>query len=245
MRPPMPSSPVGSRMYEAERRKWVHKMRSIHKQPSVIHPINLMFTMIVAGSGGHTAEMIDMLRESPTFGPNGHRRWVVTRGDDNSVAEIKKFENAMKFDHRHRPRLGAGTYDIYFVRRVRKVHQSLLTVPYSLALCVADVFNVLTAGCPAAASVKGYPYPHSILTNGPGTGFVVALTSFVMRLIMIIPDDLCKIVFIESFARVKTLSMTGKIFYWTGIADRFIAQHEPVAKRYGVHCEFMLAAREC
>lgn len=39
-----------------------------------------------------------------------------------------------------------------------------------------------------------------------------------------------KIIYIESFARVHTLSLTGKLVYW--LADLYIVQSEEIAKKY-------------
>jgi hypothetical protein len=251
-RPPMPKSPVGSQDYEQTRREWLHDFRRGPTMPRrSLNPIPLKFSIIVAGSGGHTMEMISMLSESPDLGPNNFRRWVVTEGDNNSIRAIYRFEDWMqtagrnlKDGQRRPPRLGARTYDIVVIRRARKVHQPMSTVPFTALLSIIDFVKVFSLGCPLPLAKQGFPFPHVILTNGPGTGFIIALTAYTMRIFFLIPEDLCRVVFVESIARVNSLSLTGRLFHKTNIADRFIVQHPQIAEQYGVHCEDMISARQ-
>lgn len=189
--------------------------------------------MFVLGSGGHTGEMISMIEHSilPKHG-NTHRRYVVTAGEDLSVKRIEKMENGLskRFEAHG---VDGGTFDIYTIRRTRMVHQSFFTTPFTTAKCIQDVIWMLMASSPPALSQEVRQFPDVIVTNGPGTGFVISLIAYLLRMTWLIPAGKCKIVFIESFAKVRTLSMTGKLFHHLKIADRLIVQHPPLAEKYG------------
>ncbi|KPA38265.1 beta- -n-acetylglucosaminyltransferase [Fusarium langsethiae] len=76
-------------------------------------------------------------------------------------------------------------------------------------------------------------YPTCIFTNGPATGFFVGLAAHLLKLLYVVPETSMHIVYIESWARITTLSLTGKLFYYTGIAD-VLVQHKEVAEKYKV-----------
>lgn len=69
--------------------------------------------------------------------------------------------------------------------------------------------------------------PDLVLTNGPGTCIPICLMAFSMKLLAL--KD-CKIVFIESICRVKTLSLTGKILYY--FADYILVQWKNLHEKY-------------
>lgn len=200
-------------------------------------PGSVDYRLLIAGSGGHTTELISMMRNSRPRGSRMHRRWMVTEGDRRSVGVIADFEKWLVDTQE-----GSGTFEIKMVERARKVHQSWWTVPFSAMACGMDVFKCVVGGTP---DLPSRTYPGVVVTNGPGTGFIVAMVTWIMRMMYLIPSDCCRIIYIESIARVQSLSLTGKLFYWFNIADRFIVQHEPLTKRYpGTHLEENLAARQ-
>lgn len=98
--------------------------------------------------------------------------------------------------------------------RARRVHQSFFTSIFS-SLATAFV----------AARVLLQCKPHMILCNGPGTSLVVVL---VTRLLLLNT----KVIYIESFARVKSLSLTGKLMYHFRLADRFLVQWPELAENF-------------
>ena len=85
------------------------------------------------------------------------------------------------------------------------------------------------------ASSLGYPLlrPHSSLTArtprscGAGTCLPVCLAALFWRAVGLVDS---RIIFVESFCRVQSLSLTGKILY--PIADRFVVQWPDLTQRY-------------
>lgn len=160
---------------------------------------------------------------------NSHRRYVITKGDDISAKQAKAFESNLKSVWEH-----PGTYDVCIATRARHVHQPLLTTPISALRSILDIFPILLSRPPQVSPGSPLYIPDVIFTNGPATGFFVALVAHMLRIFYIVPERKMRVLFIESWARVSSLSLTGKLFYYTGIADMFLVQHEAVANIYGV-----------
>ena len=72
--------------------------------------------------------------------------------------------------------------------------------------------------------------PALLLCNGPGVCLPLCLAAFLLR-VLASPWYHPKIIFCESFCRVKSLSMTGKIMYHL-LADRFIVHWPALQKRF-------------
>jgi beta-1,4-N-acetylglucosaminyltransferase len=89
---------------------------------------------------------------------------------------------------------------VYNIPRSREVGQSYWTSLYSTA--VALIHAVLLV-----ARLR----PHLIITNGPGTAWPIAVAALVGRVL-----GWCdtKTVFVESYCRVVSLSLTGKLLYY-------------------------------
>jgi beta-1,4-N-acetylglucosaminyltransferase len=190
--------------------------------------------LIVLGSGGHTSEMLSMLtraRISPSL--YTHRTYIVGSGDGFSAQKAKVFEESLASSGKEKT---TGTYNILIIPRARKIHQSLLTTPISAIACLISCIKMLYH--------HQSGYPDVILTNGPGTGVIVVMASLILRFFAIdnkysdqvnIQDGRghaegedkavgghMRTIFIESWARVKTLSFSGKILL--PIVDRFLVQ---------------------
>lgn len=189
--------------------------------------------LYVLGSGGHTTEMVAMIKLGFKPNKNQHRRYIITHGDMHSQNRENDLENMI---HRSCPDGSAGTHDTFIVTRARKVYQSYLTSVYTSLRCALDILAALTkipaqrAGKPNAADFK---FPHVIVTNGPGTGFIVGLMAHILKVLYLVPQDRLKIVFVETWARTHNLGLTGKLFQWTGIADLFVVQSEALSKIVG------------
>ncbi|KAI0846581.1 glycosyltransferase family 1 protein [Daldinia vernicosa] len=198
-------------------------------------PTNMPFyVVLVCGSGGHTTEMIKMVERSiRSEGPYSHRRWAVGYGDDLSYKKVMDFERHL--DNRFTKRnLQAGTYDIMFFHRSRAVHQSWWTTLFTAYDCSLDVFDILTAPPPNPA-ISEYKLPGVIVTDGPGTGFMFLLNAYILKFFGLAHEDSMKGVFVESWARVNSLSFSGKLIKWLQLADVFIVQHRPLRKRNPRH----------
>jgi len=191
--------------------------------------------LIVLGSGGHTAEMIAMLRNSIQGRPDHsgkptsksldwsaftHRTWIVSSGDNFSATRAKEFENevsdlASKADIKHAS--GLETFTIVTVPRARKIHQPLLTTPFSSLQCLWACLQLLVN--------HKHGYPDLILTNGPATATILVWATLLLRFIDMRHMDVnrkMRTVYVESWARVRKLSLSGRLLCW--VADRVLVQ---------------------
>jgi len=189
--------------------------------------------LYVFGSGGHTTEMGALIKLSLKSNKNQHRRYIITDGDQHSQNQERALESLVQ---RSCTGEAAGTYDTIIVPRARKVYQSYASSIYTSLRCALDILVALTtipaqrAGTPNA---KGFQYPHVIVTNGPGTGFIVGLMAHILKVLYLAPQDRLRVVFVETWARTHNLGLTGKLFYWTDIPDVFVVQSEKLSKIVG------------
>ncbi|KAI6781585.1 Ras like [Emericellopsis cladophorae] len=181
---------------------------TIEWKPAAHQRVGDEYYLFVLGSGGHTKEMLMMMDDGQTNLARTHRRYMVSRGDDMSLHHLEEFESRVRLEY---DAAETGTYDVRTVTRARRVHQPLATTPFS-----------------------ALKYPTIIFSNGPANGLFVALAVHFLKMAYAIPEGKCAFVYIESWARISTLSLTGKLLHYTGMADGFAVQHEPVALRYGV-----------
>jgi beta-1,4-N-acetylglucosaminyltransferase len=209
---------------------------STNTPSNLLDGVPAAYFLYVCGSGGHTAEMFELIRQTLNPARNVHRRYVFTTGDNNTLTAIIKFETVVRTLF---PSDG-GTWDAYQVKRARNVHQSLLTTPFTALLSLISIFEALTTppkdrGTPKEQ--KLFKFPHVITTNGPGNGVMTAIVARLLKIFFVAPTNCMKVVFIETWAHVETLSLTGKIFHWGrrvgGIVDVFLVQHRPLAEKYG------------
>jgi beta-1,4-N-acetylglucosaminyltransferase len=165
---------------------------------------------------------------------NAHRRYLVTTGDQDSLNRVVKLECLIKRCFPE-PDSRSGTLDAFQVPRARHVHQPFWTAPWTCFTTAIHAINALTREPDAryAERLPGNPfkYPHVIVTNGPATGFIVCLVAHCLKMFYLVPQDRLKMVYVESWARCRSLSLTGRLFLWSGIADMFCVQHEELARR--------------
>ncbi|KAK4242204.1 glycosyltransferase [Achaetomium macrosporum] len=190
-----------------------------------------VYFFYVLGSGGHTTEMLDIIRQKFRPQTNQHRRYLVTIGDQDSLNRVARLEVLI---HNACPNDTHGTLDSFQVPRARRVHQPFWTAPFTCVLTAFYCINALTREPevrPRTRHGKQFKYPHVIVTNGPATGFVVCAVAHMLKIFYLVPDNRLKMVYVESWARSRTLSLTGRLFWWTNIADMFCVQHDELARR--------------
>lgn len=198
----------------------------------------------VLGSGGHTTEMMAFIKMSQAPHKNSHRRYLVTSGDSHSLPQSHKVEAFMAFMNGRRMHDGdysdeVGTADTVMVTRARSVHQSFSSSILTSLKCAFEIISALTTIPTSRAAgplAKQFQYPDVVITNGPGTGFIVALAILLMKMLFIVPRNKMQVVFIETWARSHKLSLTGKLFYWTKLAKHFAVQSEELGKALNVEC---------
>lgn len=232
---------------------------SRRSQPSPANPTHIL---IVLGSGGHTAEMLNILSQTPCLQLDfTYRTYVVSSGDGFSALKAHEFEKSLLADLSSTPGLSipegtASNYNVVTIHRARKVHQSLYTAPFSSLRCLLDCIAVLNGSHRDLKYQHSRGYPDLILTNGPGTGVIVVLASLTLLFFgysgpspafMSTSKDSnrevnrlggqMRSIFIESWARVKTLSLSGRLL--KPFVNRFIVQWPQLARSEGSRVEYI------
>lgn len=163
--------------------------------------------LAVFGSGGHTAEMISLLRALPAsrFAP---RSYILADTDGTSLSRATAAG------------ISIAAPCVFIIPRAREVGGSW----------AGAVVGVLR-GCAAAVRALRSAQPALLLVNGPGTCLPVVLAAHLMRVVGALRSD-AQILFVESVCRVETLSLTGRILYVLRLADGFLVQWPALAARY-------------
>ena len=131
------------------------------------------------------------------------RFYVVAEGDKNSVDRVMNIEKDPE------------DYKLYVITRSRKVHQSYISSIFTTLRSIFDCFPLLL-----------HSQPDLILCNGPSTCVPICLVAFLLKVLYIHAG--CRIAFIESYCRVKTLSLSGWILLY--LTDIFVVQWPDVKK---------------
>ena len=156
-------------------------------------------TLVVLGSGGHTAEMLRLITAFD-FERYTPLTLVTAATDTTSRAKAE----------RELPRAALSTARWAEIPRAREVGQSFgSSVPSTLRALFACVHLIWTAA------------PELVLVNGPGTCVPVAVLARLSG---------SRVIFVESWCRVESLSLTGRIMYW--VAHRFVVHWPELARRY-------------
>jgi len=71
---------------------------------------------------------------------------------------------------------------------------------------------------------KGKETPEVIVTNGPGTAVIVVLALYIYKFFGMYGTSRTRMIYVESFARVRTLSLSGKLLL--PLVHRFLVQWE-------------------
>jgi beta-1,4-N-acetylglucosaminyltransferase len=156
--------------------------------------------LAVLGSGGHTTEMLRLLVSLKSKTDQLEFVFAVAESDLTSVARIPSVLGA-DFDSR-----------IVRIRRIREVGDSLFTALLKMPAAFLSSFRVVWS-----------TRPDVLLCNGPGTCLPIIYISRLLELIHLVPRTVR--VFVESFCRVKTISLTGRLVY--PFMDSFILQWPP------------------
>ena len=142
----------------------------------------------VLGSGGHTAEMMSLLRDVDPTRWN-HRTYIVSSGDSFSAGKALEIETRIQSKYTQ-PSSGptqakqtdpiTGIWDIKVVPRARKIHQPLYTTPVSALLSLFRCIEILMESA-RASRISPNEYPDIIMTNGPATAVMVILASMILK----------------------------------------------------------------
>jgi len=165
--------------------------------------------MLLLGSGGHTAEML-LLLASLSSSPSQHvrRTYIVTSGDTLSIQKAAAYENVL---------CTSRNCSIRIVPRARRVGQSWLSTPWDCLLCLAGCFRAFVDG----------GVPDVLVCNGPGSAVLMVLVALGGRFLGLAKT---RTLYVESFARTRSLSLSGKLLY--PLVDRFFVQWPKLKERY-------------
>ena len=164
--------------------------------------------MIMLGSGGHTGEMMKLMAAVDLS--QLKRTWVFSSDDSTSIIKCKTLEDSL-----------SSQYGAKFltVPRARSVGEPL-------ALSV--IHTIISFTHTAISLTKMVPeLPDVLVINGPGTCVPIAYTLFALKFLGL---GRTKIIYVESLARVRDLSLSGKLVL--PVADRIVAQWPQAAAKY-------------
>ncbi|XP_070784555.1 UDP-N-acetylglucosamine transferase subunit ALG14 [Enoplosus armatus] len=174
-------------------------------QPGTKGPVAVL---VVAGSGGHTTEILRLMEcLSPAYTP---RHYVIADTDRMSEEKICAFEASKGHSD------SESEFTICRIPRSREVRQSWSS-------SVISTLNALRYSLPLAFRLR----PDMVLCNGPGTCVPLCVAGLLLG---ILGMKKVLIVYVESICRVQTLSLTGKILY--PISDYFFVQWSSLRDKY-------------
>uniref|UniRef100_A0A1A9ZIG4 UDP-N-acetylglucosamine transferase subunit ALG14 n=1 Tax=Glossina pallidipes TaxID=7398 RepID=A0A1A9ZIG4_GLOPL len=171
---------------------------------------------VILGSGGHTSEMVKIIQAlfqlSEEPGYYKPQKYLLATTDTTSKVRFKKaLEESI--NHHIEP-------DAFIeVPRSREVGQSWLSTIFTTLYAFIWSFWLIFRD-----------QPRLILCNGPSTCVPFCIAAYLWRLAGRLERE-TKIIFIESFCRVHTLSLSGKILLH--FVDLFVVQWQPLADKYG------------
>ncbi|KAK9938875.1 hypothetical protein M0R45_015590 [Rubus argutus] len=168
-------------------------------------------TLIILGSGGHTAEMLNLLSvlQKDRFSP---RFYIAAATDNMSLQKARLFEETEdKMEETSRSQF----MQIY---RSREVGQSYITSVLTTIIAVVHALLLMLR-------IR----PQVILCNGPGTCVPLCVIAFLFKAVGI---RWSSVFYVESIARVQRLSLSGLLLYKLRIADQFFVQWPQLQRKY-------------
>ncbi|KAI5331928.1 hypothetical protein L3X38_022055 [Prunus dulcis] len=167
-------------------------------------PQQPLSTLIVLGSGGHTAEMINLLSvlQKDRFAP---RFYIAAATDNMSLQKARLLEET-------------SSSQFMQIYRSREVGQSYITSVWTTLIALAHGFWLMLR-------IR----PQVILCNGPGTCVPLCVIAFLFKIVGI---RWSSVFYVESIARVQRLSLSGLLLYKLHIADQFFVQWPQLQRKY-------------
>ncbi|KAL3739563.1 hypothetical protein ACJRO7_020903 [Eucalyptus globulus] len=171
-------------------------------------------TLIVLGSGGHTAEMLNLLSvlQKDRFTP---RFYIAAATDNMSLQKARMMEDSLINAAGVKVEETAKYLQIY---RSREVGQSYVTSVWTTLVATAHALYLMIQ-----------LRPEVILCNGPGTCIPLCAIAFLFKVLGI---RWSSIFYMESIARVKRLSLSGLLLYKLQVADQFFVQWPELQRKY-------------
>lgn len=159
-------------------------------------------TLVVLGSGGHTSEMIQLIRHLSS--ERYHPLLFVKAATDTTSTGRLQAANLLSSSS------SSPATVVHEIPRAREVGQSY----------VSSVMSTLHAFF-YALQLVARTRPDVLLCNGPGTCLPLCVAAFAWR---VVGWTGTRIIFVESYCRVQTMSLTGRLLYaWVDL----VAVHWP------------------
>ena len=169
-------------------------------------------TLVVLGSGGHTTEMIELLS---SLSPERYTplAYVIASTDTTSYQRLRTSSLPKSF---------LSPY-VYTIPRSREVGQSYFTSLITTLHAIFFSFHIVFIRF----------QPELLICNGPGTCLPIIFWTFIWKVLglgFFFKHESTKIIFVESFCRVTSLSLTGKLVIF--VVDRFLVHWEELLNEY-------------
>ena len=197
--------------------------------------------MVVLGSGGHTAEMLTLLSG---FNPANIQsiHFFLAKTDHHSRSKAEAWANSnigsnSNNGNNNNNNNNSGTTDgnrsspppppqvsFHKITRSREVGQSWCS---TIGTTLVGLYETISLYC--------HVQPDVVLCNGPGTCVPVVYCAVLGKLCGISTHT--RLIFIESFARVQSLSLTGMLVY--PVVDRFIVQWKQLNGKWSKGTEYI------
>ncbi|XP_042011209.1 UDP-N-acetylglucosamine transferase subunit ALG14-like isoform X1 [Salvia splendens] len=188
----------------------------IYRSSKQLHnrPQGPLSTLIILGSGGHTAEMLNLLgvMQMERFKP---RCYIAAATDNMSLQKARVMEDTLKNKAEADTICASEFLQIY---RSREVGQSYIT-------SVGTTLSALAHALWLMIKIR----PQVILCNGPGTCIPLCAIAFVFKVLGI---RWSSIFYVESIARVRRLSLSGLLLYKLRMADQLFVQWPQLKSKY-------------
>lgn len=182
-----------------------------------------LHVFVFLGSGGHTGEMLRLV--------DNYKKMLLGKGNTVYVGYSDDKSRSL-FVQQVASENGECRFEYLQFKKAREVNAGLVT---SLVSVLQTLVQSLAVILRVSRAMRGKP--HLVLLNGPGTCCIIATWFKIIEWLYLLQPSF-NIVYVESLARITSLSLTGRILYW--IADLFIVQWEdlsmthPRAKYYGI-----------
>jgi beta-1,4-N-acetylglucosaminyltransferase len=162
--------------------------------------------MIVLGSGGHTSELLIMLKKLD-LNKFSEIFFVSSLNDSRSESKVHEvFKNLNNLNN----------LKFFKIFRSRNVGQSFVSSIFTTILAMLhSIYLILVSR------------PSMIITNGPGVALPLVYIGYIMKKLKILTEF--KILFIESFCRTRSVSLAGKLIQ--PVADKFIVLWPEIANQ--------------
>lgn len=183
------------------------RARLLHSDNGPVH------CFVYLGSGGHTGEMLRLLNNYNAVFFRKDNVLDVGYSDEASLAKFKRM------DFKNKENVHINYHEFLKAREVNATKtQSLKSILYTLWNSTLIILKM---------KISMLGKSHLILLNGPGTCCIIAVLFKVLQIVSCTPS---KIVYVESLARIDSLSLTGRILYL--LVDEFVVQWDELCKRY-------------